>query len=107
MALEQGNELAGQIRMAPVDDPIELPTTPANQDHNLRIEHAKQAAEGSNRQPVKSATLDTRHDVVTDTGAIGRVDLADAESMAQRASRPADLEVIHARRSSQSALIRH
>jgi hypothetical protein len=90
--------------MASVNKSVEFAPSPANKDDDLRIERSEEAAKRSNRQAVKPAALDSRHHVVTDARASGRVDLAQAKSMSQGACRAADLEVIHYLKSSQAAL---
>lgn len=103
---ETRDNALGKACMPAIEEPIQLATTPSNVDDDFRIERAEQVAQGSNGQPVESATLDSRHHVVADAGAIGRVDLADAKSMAQGTRRAADLKVIHGPKSSQFALTR-
>ena len=92
---EASDDALGKTCMPAIDESIQLAAAPANEDDDLRIERPEDAAQRSNGQSFKSATLESGNDVMTDSDAVGHVDLADAESMAQSAGRPADLEIIH------------
>jgi len=97
-ALQTRDDRIAEHRVSAIEEPIQLAATPADQDDDLRIERAEEPTQRSNGQALNAATLDSRHDVVTDADPFGRVDLAQPESMAQCACCSADLEIIQGQR---------
>lgn len=81
--------------MTLIKESVEFAATPSDEQHQVSVEHAKDAAEHLHAQVVDLSALEGRHTSLAHGGAARDVRLAPAEAMTKGPRDAADTEIAH------------
>jgi len=96
-ALETGGYGPGQRSMVLIEEPLDLPPSPAGRNIELGIECMQHTFERAEREPVAVATLDQRDCLLAANGPLGEVKLPPSAVAPQRANDPSKPYEVHER----------